>query len=119
MPNKPHWREDDENPKRQDDISIPVPWSEKPFTANGTQVVNVLLWVALIGGGIWHHTETQKQFSLNREVQLLQASYQAQNVCILRLDPEQRQEDRLTQKYCPDPLEEIRRYIRYKEKAQN
>ena len=63
---------------------------------------------------MWHHTETAKEFALNREVSILQASYQAQNVCVIRLTEDQKQEDRKYGNYCPDPLEEIRRYIRHK-----
>lgn len=127
MAKVPEFRDQDEVPRRKEDLSIPVPWSDKPITVSGSNVSNLLLWIALLGGGVWHHDQsiksdqkmrelTQHEFRVNRDVQMLQVSFQAQNICVLRLNEEQRQEDRQTGKYCPDTSEEIRRYIKYKEK---
>jgi Tfp pilus assembly protein PilO len=109
---KPPFREQDEFTKRVNDVTLELGPFKGDFS--GQTAINVLLVLALIGFGIWHHFETQKEFALNREVSILQTSYQSQNVCVVRLNEEQRQEDRVKRNYCPDPTEEIRRYIQYK-----
>ncbi len=110
MGEKPEWRDEDESPKRHDDIHV------KAFgvdvEASGRTVILVLLTAALIGFGFFHDWKSDGQHSRMAEVQTLNAALNATQICVVSLNEQEKREFRIEGKYCHDALREVREYLR-------
>lgn len=90
---KPPFREDDEMPKRVDDIRIVFPFNMGSVEASGRTVVGIILVIAALGYLFWHDFKTERAHEAStRTLQTV--------ICVLTLNEAERREYRLSGKYC-------------------
>lgn len=122
---KPPFRENDETPKREDDVHISLPWFK--FDGSGKLLVSILTTTGLLlvgcgslGFSWWHDRRVDSEHDA-----IVHAQQEATNelrtaICVLTLNEFERKEYRTEGKYCQgkarfseeSPRDERQRYTK-------
>lgn len=107
---KPEFRDNDENPKRSDDVRFKGFGFEAE--ASGKNITTFIMTLSLVFFVGWHDWKDSGQHDRMTEAQTLNAALVATGNCIAALNEMERYQYRTEGKYCHDALREVREYLR-------